>query len=171
MKILGIILGILMCIGGVYCIAMPALTFGSLSTIFGIILIESAIAYFILWSEIKKRGGKSGLLFLNAILSLLLGISLLTNLLTKLVVENLILTIIAMYMIINGVVQIIDAVNTKKESKHWILSLIGGILIVFGGIFSIANPIVLELAIGINMAINIFVVGAGLIMVSLAYKK
>lgn len=171
-RILGVILGILMCVGGFYCLLNPGLTFSSISTVFAITLIESAIGYFILWIEIKKKGGKSGLLIVNAILSLIGGIGLLTNVFAQIMFEGVLLNLIALFMLVGGVTQIIHAFDIKKKlpGKPWVLDLIGGILVVIAGILSISNPLTLGIALGIRMAINIFTIGISIISLSLFVK-
>lgn len=172
-RILGIILGILMCVGGFYCLINPALTFSSLSTIFAITLIESAIGYFVLWLEIKKVGGKSGILIVNAILSLIGGIGLFTNIFAQIMFEGMLLNLIALFMLFGGISQIIHAFEIKKSlpGKPWIFDLIGGILVVVAGVLSISNPLTLGIAIGIRMAINIFTIGISVISLSLFVKE
>lgn len=171
-RIIGVILGVLMCIGGFYCMLAPELTFGSLSTVFAITLLESAVAYFIIWLEMRKVGKKSGLLIVNAILALIGGIGLLTNVFAQIILEGMMLNMIAIFMTAGGISQIAHAFDIKRETpgKPWVWDLIAGILVVLSGIFSFINPLVLSIAIGINIAINIFTIGISLITVSLFVK-
>lgn len=172
-KVLGIILGVLMIVGGIYCIANPAATFASLTIVMGITLIESAIANFIIWLRVKKLGGKNFLLFINSILSLIGGIFLLTNFFAQLIMQETMIIFIALYMVITGAVTIVNAFDIKKliQGGTWIAVLIIGILMVIAGFLSIKNPLALVITIGVNMGINIIVVGASLIALSLAYKE
>ena len=170
-RIIGVVLGILMCIGGYYCMATPALTFASIAIVFGITLIERAIANFVLWYKLRKTKLDRGLLLVNAILSLLCGIGLLTNSFTQLFVDTMILTIISIVMTASGIIEIVDAIKVDRniEGAHWVLSLIGGILVLIGGIFSLTNPLVLSITLGLVIAIDIFAFGIGLIVRSLAH--
>lgn len=167
-RILGIILGVLMCIGGFYCLMDPSIPFSSISVIFAIVLIENAIGRFIIWIKIKQLGGSRAILLINAILSLVCGISLLTNVFTKLFLDTFLLTAISVYMLVEGVFGIIASFKLIKVSGgNFVLTLIFGILLVLCGIFSLVNPAILALSIGINMAINIIVTGASLIVLSI----
>ena len=172
-RILGVILGILICTGAFYCLAMPALTFSSISVCFAITMFESAIAYFMLWTEVKRQGGKNGLLIVNAIISLLAAIILCTDLMTQLIVDTMLLTLIAIYMILNGILTIVTSFEIKKAVNNgsWIAVLIMGIMIVIAGGFSFANPLILAITIGIDMGLNILMVGISLIFTSIAYKE
>lgn len=169
-KILGIILGVLMCIGGVYCLMTPGLAFMSLGVVFAITLIESAIANFVIWYKTRHLQLNNTALLLNAIMSLIAGILLITNQFTQLFVESIMLYMIAIVMIARGIAQIVHAFDIKKfiPGSKWVLNLICGILVTISGIFSIVNPLVLSLAIGIIIAINIFTTGISLVVLSLS---
>ena len=167
-KVLGIILGVLMCIGGFYCMMAPGLAFSSLTVVFGITLIESAVAYFVFWLNVKDLKVNSSKLLINAILSLLAGIGLLTNIFTQLFVETFLIYMIAIVMTIRGIMQIAHSFDIKKviPGTKWVLNLICGILVTISGIMCIVNPIVLAITVGIIIAINIFTSGIILIVLS-----
>lgn len=169
-KVLGIILGVLMCIGGFYCLMAPGLAFSSLTVIFGITLIEAAIAYFVFWLKTKDLPVSTSKLLINAILSLIAGIALLTNIFTQLFVETVMVYMIAIVMTARGIMQIAHAFDIKKAipGSNWVLNLICGILVTISGIMCIINPLALSLAIGIIIAINIFTSGISLIVLSLS---
>lgn len=167
-KILGIILGILMCIGGFYCLMSPDITFSSITVVFAITLFESAIGYFSLWRTIKLLGGKSFLLFVTAVMSVICGISLLTNIVTQLFVESFILTLISFYMIAAGVLEVVNAIKFAELTGYrFILSIILGILLIVCGILSVTNPVALAMSIGTLIALDIMATGAVLIVLSI----
>ena len=167
-KIIGIILGILMCVGGFYCLMFPDITFSSITIIFAITLFESAAGYFFLWRTVKLLGGKSFLLFITAILSIICGVSLLTNVVTQLFVESFVLTLISVYMIIAGVLGVVNAIKfAKLTGARFILSIILGIVLIACGILSLTNPVALALSIGTMMALDIMATGFVLIILSI----
>lgn len=172
-KVLGIILGVLICVGGFYCILMPTITFSSLTIILAITIIERAIAYFVIWLQTKKKGNSHPLLLVNAILSIICGIGLFTDFFTQLIVEGMMLNMIATFMIISGIIDIVDLFKNKKQLPGglWIISLIMSIMLIFSGIFSIINPLILEITIGTIMAVNIFTFGISLIVKSILFKE
>ena len=169
-KVLGIILGVLMCIGGFYCLMAPGLAFSSLTVVFGITLIEAAIAYFVFWLKTRDLPVSTTKLLINAILSLIAGISLLTNIFTQLFVETFILYMIAIVMAARGIIQIAHAFDIKKAipGSNWVLNLICGILVTISGIMCIINLLVLSLTIGIVIAMDIFTAGISLIVLALS---
>ncbi len=170
MNILGIIFGILMVIGGGYCIASPDVTFMNLLVVLAITMIESAIANLILWIKIKKIGGKNGRLIANAIISAIAGIGLLTNAFAQFFTADFMLIMIALIVLASGIELIIKSFKIKKfaiRKKLWILVLIFGILMTIAGIVSLINPVSLALTIGIITGIDIMMTGFGVIAISI----
>lgn len=169
-KALGIILGVLMCIGGFYCLMAPGLAFSSLTVVFGITLIEAATAYFVFWLKTKDLPVNTTKLLINAILSLVAGIALLTNIFTQLFVETFILYIIAIVMTARGITQIAHSFDIKKviPGSKWVLNLIYGILVTISGIMCIINPVALAITLGTIISINIFTSGISLIVLALS---
>lgn len=174
-KVLGIVLGILMCIGGIYCMTSPAATYATVSMVFAIVLVENAIGYFFIWNEERKAGMADGWQLVSAILSLAGGIFLASNFAAQLVVDAALLGVIAGFMVAFGITRIIDSFKLKKVLKGntWIVILISGILITIAGVVSFINPAALAITVGLNMSINIFLTGLTLIVFTFAvdYKK
>lgn len=174
-KVLGIVLGILMCIGGIYCMTSPAATYATVSMVFAIVLVENAIGYFFIWNEERKAGVADGWQLVSAILSLAGGIFLASNFAAQLVVDAALLGVIAGFMVAFGITRIIDSFKLKKVLKGntWIVILISGILITIAGVVSFINPAALAITVGLNMGINIFLTGLTLIVFTFAvdYKK
>lgn len=168
MKILGIILGILMAVGGCYCIANPAATFLSVVIVLGITLIECAIASFVSWYRLKKAGKGSALLIVNAIISLIAGITLLTNDMVKLFTADFLLSFAAFLMIFTGIQQIVRSFQVRKKISTgiFVLILIVGILTTVAGVISVSNPAALGLTIGITIGFDILMVGIRIIISS-----
>lgn len=172
-KAIGIVLGILMCIGGVYCLFAPVLTYSTVAIIMAITMIESSIGFFYIWNLGRKVGKPNTWMLVQAILSLVAGILLIANDSLKIVMDTMILGMVAGYMIIVGVISIINAFKVKKltEGKDWIALLIMGILIVISGVLSLINPAALAISLGIMMAMNIITTGINLITISSTLKN
>lgn len=171
-KILGIILGVLTFICGIYCLANPAIALSSVLIVFAITLIVEAIGYFMLWLEIRNIK-QSGLLLLNAILTFIAGILLLTNNFAQIFAGSMLITIISIYMVCQGITTIANSFKLKDSIKtsSWVLILVFGILVTIAGISSFFNPITLLLTIGIIISIDIMIAGLCLIAVSFAANR
>lgn len=187
MKVLGVILGVILFIGGVQLAATPFETTVAVSSIvpifLGASLTVTGIFKFIEWIQVKKLGGKDGLLFWEAVLAFIFGVFLLISwsFRTKFSIAfNLLIPIWAAAMILSsGVIRIIRAIQLKKFNEtintmiggiklSWGWELAFGILLIILGIMSCVNPFTTLIAVGILIGVNISVFGLTLVMGSLA---
>ena len=157
MTVLFIILGILLVAGGFSCIFTPLLTFMNtgyfvviLMFVFGIIGIIKAI--------VEKRFGVS---FVFDILSVILGIVMLSFPESLLFAEGVMLIMTAVWFILMGIITIVNAVSVTKAISGglWILQLIFGILAVLIGVGSFFEP--LRMAVTLGVLVGIFFIETG----------
>lgn len=168
MTVLFIILGILLVIGGFSCIFTPLLTFMNmgyfvviLMFVFGIIGIIKAI--------VEKRFGIS---FVFDILSVLLGVLMLSFPKYLLLGEGVMLMMTAVWFVIMGIVTIIDSIKITKAagSGIWVLQLIFGILAVLIGVGSFFEPLRLAVTLGVLIGIDFIEAGLTLMFTGIAAK-
>lgn len=157
MTVLFIILGILLVVGGFSCIFTPLLTFMNtgyfvviLMFVFGIIGIIKAI--------VEKRFGVN---FVFDILSVILGIVMLSFPESLLFAESVMLIMTSVWFVLMGIVTIANAVSVTRAigSKVWILQLIFGILAVLIGVGSFFEP--LRMAVTLGVLVGIFFIETG----------
>ena len=169
MTVLFIILGVLLVVGGFSCIFTPLLTFMNtgyyvviLMFVFGIIGIIKAI--------VEKRFGVN---FVFDILSVLLGVALLSFPESLLFAEGMMLIMTAIWFVMMGIVTIIDSISIRKltSSGLWILPLIFGIFDVLIGCYSFFHPMVMAISLGILIGIYFIETGFTVIFSSVALKK
>lgn len=172
MKILGIIFGFLIAIGGGYCVVNPAITLDSLTVVLAISLIEAAILSFVLWFKLRKNEGKT-LLLINGIISAIAGVGLLTNYFAQFVVVNMIISMSSVIMTATGISLFVKSLDMKKVPEFgskWIVLMVMAILVIISGIVSIFNPAVMGLSIGIYIGVEIMMFGMGIVVFSLSLK-
>ena len=157
MTVLFIILGILLVAAGFSCIFTPLLTFMNtgyfvviLMFVFGIIGIIKAI--------VEKRFGVN---FVFDILSVILGIVMLSFPDSLLFAEGVMLIMTSIWFVLMGIVTIANAVSVTRVtgSKIWILQLIFGILAVLIGVGSFFEP--LRMAVTLGVLVGIFFIETG----------
>lgn len=157
MTILFILLGILFISAGFSCIFTPLLSFMQygyfvviLMTVFGVIDMIKAI--------VEKRFGIN---FVFGILSVILGGVMLAYPESLIAAESVMLTIAAVWIVLMGAVTIVTSLSVTKAmgSKHWIFQLIFGIIGVLIGGYSLANPMLLAISVGV--LIGIFFIETG----------
>ena len=60
MKVITIILGVLLAIGGVYCMFAPIATYATIGWLIGASMVIDGVARIVMWSELRKTGNASG---------------------------------------------------------------------------------------------------------------
>lgn len=168
MTVLFIILGVLLVAGGFSCIFTPLLTFMNtgyfvviLIFVFGVVGIINAIA--------AKRFGVN---FAFSILSVLLGIVMLSFPESLLFAESVMLIMTAVWFVIMGIVTIVNSVTISKAagSGIWVLQLILGILAVIVGVGSIIEPLRLAVTLGVLIGIDFIEAGFTLMFTGIAAR-
>ena len=161
MSILTIILGIVMIIGGAVCLSTPiATTLGImyfymiLTFVTGVVFLAKCIVY--------KR---FGLDLFFAIISLIAGGFMVFSPQVGFATETIILYIMASWLIIRGVVGIVNAFAAKPYigGGMFALCLISSILVIGSGIYSFIHPLVFAGFLGILACCYFIVEGVDLI--------
>lgn len=169
MTVLFVILGILLVAGGFSCIFTPLLTFMSigyyvviLMAVFGIVGIINAI--------VVKRFGVN---FAFSILSVVLGIVMLSFPESLLFAEGVMLILTAIWFVVMGIVTIVNSITITKAagSGIWVLQLILGILAVLVGVGSFFEPLRLAVTLGVLIGIEFIEAGFTLMFSSVAAKN
>lgn len=174
-RVLGVILGVLVIIGGIYLFAMPVQTYLSLAWVLGAVMIVDGVFNAVTWSSARRLGQADGLSLVGAIVSIVFGVLVLGSLGMQLAVDLFIALAAAFWIIISGILRIIMSLQIRKGLKayegkvlggKWYVSLILGIVLVILGILCILDPFILALAIGWLIGIA-FIVG-GITIISLS---
>lgn len=173
-KILTILLGVLIVIGGLYCVFYPGLTYLGIGYVIGVAMLLDALGRFHAWWQFKQAGEADGWMLTGAILSAVFGIILIGNNAAQLSVDVFIAYMIGIWILTHAVITIIRAFRARKfhkklntifVGKHWWLGLlIGSVMCVFA-ILSLMNPAIIMTAIGTFIGLGVIVAGANLISV------
>ena len=186
-RVLPMLLGILLIVGGVIMVATPLDTYAIVPVVMGIVMVLAAIACLAAWRAIRKLGGHNAFLFWSALLSAALGIALLVSESMQQGMGKAIIYISAAWMLIIGIIRIVAAVKkhnlkgysqkmrprtteaeiTKyalgKLAETWVTSLVIGILWVLCGVLCFVKPAIAMAVIGILIGIEVVMSGVGLI--------
>ena len=171
-KVLSVILGILMIVGGLYCLFTPGLTYLSIGYVVGLSMVLDAIGRFVGWHKARKDGAADGWMLTNAILSAVFGFFILNSAALQLGVDVFIVYYIAVWMVCHGIVVIARAAqlckihknwDTKKLGTHWYLPLTIGILMCVFGVLCMFKPIIMASTLGVFIGLGIISAGANLI--------
>lgn len=167
MNVVIIILGILLILGGIACIATPIITFLELGFVAMFLLIFYGVSAIV--NAVKEK--KYGVDFVFGILSVIAGIAGLILPGMELSTDILLLMIAAVWLVVQGIMSIATAVQLKKssEGKRWIWELVLGILGIILGLYSFIRPGVLAFAMGILL--GVYVIESGLAMIFMITQK
>ena len=165
-------MGLLMVVGGVYCLFTPVTTFLTTGYIVGVIIFCDAIGNIAAWFNAKKYVEISGWYLANAIISLIFGIIIMLSIGMQFAVDMFIVYAVAAWVIMTGISRISMAIRMKQlmnklpkifNNKKWLGILLFGILMVLFGILCVFKPIVLSSVLGVLIAWFIIFAGASLI--------
>lgn len=175
------IFGILVTVGGIFCLTQPAGTFLSIAWIMGVVMVADGIVNLVLWSDQRKNGNANGWAMSLAVLSLILGVLLLVSWGCQFIFSLFIVLFLALWFVLQGIIRIIVACKAKGIadevdaamggnllglSRGWLLFY--GILSLIVGIISFLSPITLAVFIGIIIGIAIIFIGLNLITFAVA---
>ncbi len=167
MAVLSIIVGIILSVGGVFCIFTPFATFMAAGYIIGIMLFIYGIIALI--RSIQKRAGV--LAYISSILAIFVGFLAVFRPGATLVFDYLILIFIAIWFIVQGIASIYISIRRRKELPGWGYGLASGIFGLAAGVISFIFPQVEMFAVGILIGIFLIETGLSLITVGSIYGE
>ncbi len=164
-RVLTIILGILLIIGGIWCMITPLSTDMALVWVFGVFMFVQACGELSTYSERKAAGYADGFSLAMSIISLIFGLILIFSWRMDIAAAEVLLFFVFFWLIVGGVMTIVGAVQAKGVlgiSPVW--GVIMGIIMILAGFFGVVHPVIGAISIGIIAGIDIVVAGIQLIV-------
>ena len=169
MRILTIATGILFVITSVWCFAHPGGTFLSLAFLLGVVMILQGISGIFAYRVVKKKMNHAGYFLSEAILTIILGVIVLSN---QLSTDAMIPMFFGMWIIFTGIMRIVQSLHMdRKESKTWIWILGLGIISTLAGIYAFFNPILAGITVVMLIAISFLLQGINVIITGVEMPK
>jgi uncharacterized membrane protein HdeD (DUF308 family) len=175
-KILGIVLGVALISAGITCFTAPDITFLAIGYILGVAMIVSGISNAVTWSARRKLGLADGWTLAGGILSMVFGIVLIVSEAAQLAADVFVAYMAGIWIVAEGILRIVksSALHTMNTAtggttpaRRWWVVLISGIALVLLGIFSIMNPGITAVALGLLIGLDIIFAGVNLITLTL----
>ena len=175
-RILAVILGVLIVIGGIYCFMMPEATCLSLAWLLGIVMVADGVANIVTWFQLRKSGYSNGWVLFGAIISIIFGIVLLGSYAAQFAVELFFAYMTGAWLVVTGIIRIGYSFQMRKLNQgiqpqsigdRWWFSLIVGILVVIAGVMCLFNPMIAIASMGMLVGISIIVAGISVIALAL----
>ena len=161
MKVLNIIIGILMAVFGIVCVFTPLKVSFGINSLIAVLALVYGIAG-VIWGIRNKA---FGIPFIFCILSVVFGICVFLLPSLTVVTNRLAARLAAFWMIAQGLVCIISAIQAKRitASGKWILQLICGIIGLLLGVYALLHPLLFGIYIAwiLGILIGIYFIQAG----------
>ena len=160
MRVLSIILGILLVIGGFFMMLTPGITFLSLGWLIGFVFLFAGVSLIIGYFTGRKTKTSSVWDLIFGILSCVLAIAILVSPYAEFLADTLLIYFFDFWLIFGGILRIISSFQMKKAGDHsWVWVLVIAILSVIIGVYALFNMMVS--AIAISWLVGFFVILSG----------
>ncbi len=161
MGVLSIVAGVLLIIFGFSCLFTPLATFLSAGILVGIMFLVYGVA-----GIVRSFSHKAEILeWILNILAVAVGLIAMFRPGGTLVIDHIILIIIAIWFLVQGLIQITMSFREKAQNPNWYWGLIAGILGILVGILCFVNPAIPAVTVGI--LISFFFIESGFSLVTL----
>lgn len=172
MKILTIIVGVILVIGGFFSIATPLNTFTTLGWVIGILLLIAGINIIVDYFMLRKAKSLGMGDLLVGVLTVALALFVLYGQIARVALDAILIVLFGAWVLIGGIMRIVASLNHKKNGdSFWIWIMLFGILSVIVGVYGFFNPVVFAFAIGWMIGFLIIMQGINLIGLGFTIKK
>ena len=168
-------LGVLLIIGGIFCLFTPITTFLTTGYFIGVLIFCDAIANIITWFDMKKYVNVSGWFLVSAIISAIFGIITIANVGMQFALDMFVVYLVCAWIITLAVSRIALALKIKKfndalpnifKNNRWIGLMLTAILMIIFAIICMIQPGIMSVVLGILIAWVIIFNGICLITIS-----
>ncbi len=165
MRILKLATGIILILTGVFCFANPGVTFLAMAFILGTAMIFSGLSGILSYLLISKKKEISDLLFVEGIMSFILGFLVVSN---QLLADASIPVFFGLWVIFSGILRVVETHTLRKsDMANWQLILTFGILSIAVGIYSFFNTILFTFSSVVLVGILFVMQGLNVLLVGL----
>ncbi|MEF9895202.1 MAG: DUF308 domain-containing protein [Clostridia bacterium] len=178
MKILAVVMGVLLLVGGFYCLLAPGATFLSLGWIVGICMAINGIGLLFSYFERRKSGETDIWALVGAIFSVAIGLVVMFSEGMQLFTNLMIVYAAAIWVTVMGVLRIVMAIKMKQirgnipeemRGNRWIWMLALGVVLLVLGVLGFMNPLVVAVTLGIMIGGYIIVSGVNMIALAIHF--
>lgn len=170
-KILGVAGGVLMVLLGIFCVMTPIETYGMVSWLIAFAMVADGISKIALFLEYQRAGEHDVWALVGGILSIVFGIVLAGSLAMRVAVDVFVAYVASFWVLFAGCVRIVRSFRMRNVQRtldarlgsNWELALVVGILMVMLGLFCVANPTIVMVALGWQVGFAVIACGIGLI--------
>lgn len=164
MKTVGIVLGVITALVGVYALCVPLSVFLGITWVIAILIIVNGVESI---ADGATGANKNvGKIVLGSLVTLG-GVLLLFNGLLRFMTDLLMVYLIGGALIIYGIFQIVSGWKARKIFKNRaVVSIICGAISVIGGILAFGHPMLTMISVGYIIAFNLVMQGVNMIIIA-----
>lgn len=170
-RLLGIFLGVLIMLSGIWCVLNPGLTFLEIGWVAGLCMLLDGISNIFTWVDLRKAGIGSKWILVLALISVCFGVVLLISAAMQEAFDLFIVYSMACWLVLGGAIRIISGLGARKINdplfaetlgrRWWLGALIGALAVAFG-VFSFLHPYLLAISLGMLIGIGVTMAGISL---------
>ena len=168
MKVLTILLGVLLAVGGIYCTIAPVETYSAIGWLIGLSMVVEGVGDAVTWNVRRKLGFANGWTLVGSIVSIVLGAFLVGSYVLQFAVDLFIAYLIAVWLVVIGIARIVAAIGARSSqgqgTSGWIVHVVLGVLIALLGILCVYNPLPIAVGVGFMLGLSIILAGVGLVV-------
>lgn len=175
MKGVGVIFGIVLVAGGIYCLLTPVETFEVIGWLIGLAMLVEGVSSALTWNERRKYGFADGWTLIGAIASIALGVVVLGSLALQFAIDTFLAYLVAAWLALGGIARIAAAIGLRKAyqegsmfGSNWPLLMLLGILVVIMGVVCFIHPMIAMAGVGMILGASIIITGCSIIAASLS---
>lgn len=136
-------------------------TFFAIAFVVGVLMMLQGVVGVFAYTKIKRTSRHMGYFPVEALLSIILSIIVLSN---QLIVDVMVPVFFGMWLLFTGATRIVSAVELGKDTENmWVWKLGLGLLALIAGIYAFFNPILVDFSVAIIVGISFMVQGMNLL--------
>lgn len=140
MRVFKIAAGVILILSGVFCFANPGATFLSIAFLLGCAMLLSGMSGILAYVWISRTRETSSLLLVEGLLSVILGILVVSN---QLLADAAIPVFFGMWVMFSGIMSVVEAYTHRKlEKSIWVWLLTLGLLGILVGLYAFFNTVI-----------------------------
>lgn len=161
-RVFKIAAGVILILSGVFCFANPGETFISIAFLLGCATLLSGLSGTFAYIWISRKREISNSLMIEGMLSIILGILVLSN---QLLADAAIPVFFGMWVLFSGIIRVVEAFDRRKSGRAellWVLVL--GLIGVAAGLYAFFNTVLFAFSIVMLVGILFVVQGVNVLL-------
>jgi len=159
LRLLTIVSGGMLIITSLFCYANPGETFLALAFVLGLAMILTGLVQCIAyWRGRTNRHDNNGWIFAEAIMTLILGILVMTSLIAA---DAAIPMVFGLWVMFSGVLRFVVAtmIDYKAKKANFVWTMVTGVLCIVTGLYAFLNPLIANLNIAVLLGLMFMIQG------------